>query len=444
MHSAPHFHQLLVLALLVLLGALPDASVAQPPSGRYRITGVISREQRSAIAATGVAIDAAGPGWVDITSTAEELRRIASLGFAASQLAGPLDAQHIDQAYYTYDEMVAEITQVAAAHPAIVALFDIGRSYQGRTLWAAKISDQVATDEDEPEALLVGHYHAREHLTVEMMLDLLHLLVDNYGEAGHEKSTQLVNSREIFLVFDLNPDGGQYDIRCEDSLALDCDNPNFGYLYWRKNRQPNGDGSIGTDPNRNHSYRWGGPGASDYSYDETYRGAAPASTPEVAAIEAFVNSRVVAGAQQIGVAISFHTYGKLVLWPYGYTYQDLPPDMRPDDHAVLAAMGQAMAASNGYTPQQASDLYVTSGDFTDWAYGVHHIFAYTFEMDGGPYGFYPPGTMITETTTINRPAVLYLLAHAACPYEVIDKAAEHCTGGRINPPKRLWLPIVSY
>jgi hypothetical protein len=436
MRSTPRLHYLFALIMLALLGALPHTSAAQRPAeelpGRYRITSVVTREQRSAIAATGAAIDTAGPDWVDITAHPADLRRISVLGFRARRLMQPADFPSTDEAYHTYAEMVAEVQAVAATQPGIVKLFSIGRSYDGRELWAAKISDNVTAEEDEPEALFVGHYHAREHLTVEMMLDVLHLLADNYGAAGHEQVTQLVDSREIFLIFDLNPDGGEYDISGDT------------YHLWRKNRQPNDGGSIGTDPNRNHSYRWGGPGASPYPDSETYRGAAPASTPEVAAIEAFVNRRAVAGAQQISVAITFHTYGNLVLWPYGYTYEDVPEDMWPDDHAVLVAMGQAMAASNGYTPQQGSDLYTTSGDFTDWAYGVHRIFAYTFEMDGGPYGFYPPGALITETTTINRPAVLYLLSHAGCPYEIIGKSAKYCTDGRINPPKRFWLPIVGF
>jgi hypothetical protein len=434
MRPTPRLRYLLGLALIALLGALPRASAAQPPaqapSGRYRVAGVVTREQRGAVAAAGAAIDAVGSGWIDITATPADLKRLAQLGFQASRLIQPVDFPATDAAYHTYAEMVAEIHAVAAARPAIVKLFSIGQSYEGSELWAAKVSDNVAADEDEPEALFVGHYHAREHLTVEMMLYTLHMLADEYGQPGHTEVTQLVNSREIFLIFDLNPDGGEYDI--------------FGDIYhlWRKNRQPNDGGSIGTDPNRNHGYRWGGPGASPFPDSETYHGPAPASAPEVAAIEAFVNGRALAGAQQISVAISFHTYGELVLWPYGYTNEDVPEDMRPDDQAVLVAMGQAMAASNGYTPQQASDLYPTSGDFADWAYGVHHIFAYTFEMYGGPYSFYPPGALITETTTINRPALLYLLTHAGCPYQVIGKAAQYCTNGRINPPRRFWLPIV--
>jgi carboxypeptidase T len=436
MHFFPRLGRLSALLMLVLLVALPGAGAASPaapaqPVARYHITGVATREQRSAIDAAGIAIDAVGPGWVDVTATAEGLRRLAALGLTASPL--PADFPPTDAAYHNYAEMSIEIQAVAAAHKGIVKLFSIGQSYEGRELWAAKISDNVTADEDEPAALFIGHYHAREHLTVEMMLYILHMLADEYGVPGHEQITQLVDSREIFLVFDLNPDGGEYDV------------VGGSYHYWRKNLQPNLDGSIGTDLNRNHSYRWGGPGSSDYPGFETYHGPAPASAPEVAAMESFVNSRVINGVQQITVAITFHTYGELVLWPYGYTYDDLPADMRPDDHAVLVAMGQAMAATNGYTPQQASDLYITSGDFTDWAYGFHRIFAYTFEMYpiGSP-GFYPPGSDIAAQTARNRAAVLYLLEQAGCPYAASGTAAAHCTDDRVNLPKRTWLPFAGH
>jgi carboxypeptidase T len=422
---------LLVANCATLWGAsaAPAAGPGGPP-GRYRVADVATREQRSAIAASGAAIDGVGADWVDITAMPSEVQRIAALGFSARALPAPSDFPPADAAYHNYAEMVAEIQALAAAHPAIMQLFSIGRSYEGRELWAAKVSDHVGTDENEPEALFIGHYHAREHLTVEMLLYILHMLVDDYGTPGHKQITTLVDSREIYLIFDLNPDGGEYDIA------------DGSYQWWRKNRQPNADGSVGTDMNRNHSYRWGGPGSSEYTESETYRGLAPRSTPEVAAIEDFVNSRSIAGVQQLTVAITFHTYGELVLWPYGYTYQDLPDDMQPDDLATFQAIGQAMAASNGYVPQQASALYVTSGDFTDWAYGVHGIFAFTFEMFGGAYDFYPPGDMISEQTARNRAAVLYLLEQADCPYAAAGLAAAHCTNGRIDLPLRMWMPVV--
>ena len=78
--------------------------------------------------------------------------------------------------------MVADIQAVEAAHPDIVHVFSIGKSYQGRDIWAAKISDNVATDEAEPEVLFDALHHAREHLTIEQALYLLHLLADDYGD----------------------------------------------------------------------------------------------------------------------------------------------------------------------------------------------------------------------------------------------------------------------
>jgi carboxypeptidase T len=92
-----------------------------------------------------------------------------------------------------------------------------------------------------------------------------------------------------------------------------------------------------------------------------------------------------------------------------------------------------MAGSNGYTPQQASDLYITDGTYDDWLYGVHKIFAYTFEMYpvGSNPGFYPPDEVIPAQTSRNREAVLYLAEQADCVYRVIGKQAQYCGG---TPP----------
>src|SRR5262245_39066123 len=300
---------LFVGALVVgLMPARPLAASPPTPAevGRYRIEGVVTREQRSAISATGVDIEGAQPGPVEFVATADQVQRIRARGFAVRPSAQPHDCPRDVTDYHNYNDLTAEVLAVAARYPQITQLFSIGLSYEGRDLWAMKISDNVQTDEDEPEVLLVGHYHAREHLTVEMMLYLLHMLTDEY-DANQPTSqiTQLVDADEIYLVFDLNPDGGEYDLL------------SGVYGYWRKNRQPNANSDfIGTDLNRNHSYQWGLGGASYNPAADTYLGAAPASAPEVAAMQAFIDSRVVNRAQQISVAISFHVPGLLILWPY--------------------------------------------------------------------------------------------------------------------------------
>jgi len=319
--------------------------------------------QRLAIARLGIAIDAVGPDAVTVTVSQHELRRLQQQGFHLLNIQ-PLQFPIDDEGYHDYAEMVAEITQAAADHPDIVQLSVIGQSIEGRDIYAVKISDNVASDEAEPEVLLFALTHAREHLTTEQALDLIAYFTDNYGLRGDV--TNLVNEREIWILPNVNPDGDEYD-----RIG------NGWYRSWRKNRRNNGDGTWGVDLNRNYGYRWGldNIGSSPNPGSQTYRGLAPFSEPETQAIRDFALAH-----PDLVTSISFHSYGELILWPYGYTYEDVPADMEPDDHAVFVEMGQAMAALNGYQPKQASDLYLTNGDSDDWLYGERGVFAFTFEL----------------------------------------------------------------
>jgi hypothetical protein len=65
-------------------------------------------------------------------------------------------------------------------------------------------------------------------------------------------------------------------------------------------------------------------------------------------------------------------YGNLIHYPYGYTYDDIPPDMTVVDHNTFVAMGAEMERTAGYHAQQSSDLYITDGDWNDWMYGALH------------------------------------------------------------------------
>ncbi len=419
------FHAVLLIVMIFAVSSTPEA-VAQNDTDKgtkvYWVPDVFTVEERSAIAATGALIWEVGHDYVLVEATPNEKAKIEKA--LKRKIAEPSTEQAIalafpsaDSNYHDYAEMVAEIQQAEVDHPGIFDLFSIGTSYQGRTIWAGKISDNVGTDEAEPEVLFTHHQHAREHLTVEMALYTLKMLTDEYG--SNSQITNLVNNREIWMVFDMNPDGGEYDISTGS------------YLSWRKNRQPNsGSSYIGTDLNRNWGYRWGCcGGSSGTTSSETYRGASAFSAPETQVVRNFVNSRVINGKQQITTAIDFHTYSELILWPYGYTTTNVPADMTTDDWNAMVAMGQAMAATNGYTPEQASDLYITDGTINDWLYAQHGILNYTFEMypvTSSQGGFYPPDEVIPAQTARNRDAVLYLLEQSACPYGVIGKSNEYC------------------
>ena len=346
------------------------------------------------------------------------------LSSAASLVAAPpvaaADFPAYDSAYHTYPEMVAEIQAAQADHPDLVTLRSIGKSYRGRDLWVAKVSDNVATDEPEPEVMFDSLHHAREHLSLEQTLAILRWLTDGYGTDA--RITDIVDTREVWIVFAVNPDGAEYDLTGSP------------YRAWRKNRQPNpGSSSVGTDINRNYGYRWNCCGGSSSSKSaSTYHGSSAFSTPEARALRDFMASRRVGGRQQIQTAITFHTAGQEILWPYGYTKADVPSDMTVDDHAALVALGRKMATTNGYTPMQSSSLYITDGDEIDYAYGVHGIFMYTFELYpshsqvSSNARFYPPDELIGPQTERNREAILMLIEAAGCPYSLIGKARANC------------------
>ncbi len=339
---------------------------------------------------------------------------------AAPSTASAADFPAKDSKYHNYAEMVAVLQATEAAHPDIVHVFSIGKSYQGREMWAAKVSDNVATDEPEPEVLFDSLHHAREHLSLEQNLALLGWLADGYGT--DPRITNIVDTREIWIVFAVNPDGAEFDLTGDP------------YRDWRKNRQPNaGSTHRGTDLNRNYGYKWGCCGGSSASKAaSTYRGPSAFSAPETQAMRDFILSRRIGGVQQIKVAITFHTAGEQILWPYGYTKKDVPSDMTVSDQAALAAMGRAMARMNGYHPMQSSGLYITDGDEIDWAYGSQRIWMYTFELYpshskvSGLARFYPPDELIKRETERNRNAILYLIEHAGCRYSIIGKAQANC------------------
>jgi carboxypeptidase T len=330
------------------------------------------------------------------------------LALDAPVVAAPHRFPAGDGAYHTYAELTAELQALADANPDTVLLSSAGKSYAGRDIWLVKISDHVSQDEAEPEVLMVGLTHAREHLTVEQALALIHWLVD--ADPSDSRVRSIVSSTEIWVMPMLNPDGGEFDIQ------------NGRYHNWRKNRQPTpGSSAIGTDINRNFSYHWGCcGGASANPLAITYEGPEPFSTPEARAERDFVLGRIVDGIQQLRLSIHLHSFGAQVLYPYGYTKADVPADMRRKDHKALVALTRGIGARNGYRAFQGSANYITSGGAGDWSYGTQRVLSFTIELaprtprEGG---FYPAGDQVKPLTEANRGALLWWLEQAPCPYD---------------------------
>ncbi len=309
------------------------------------------------------------------------LTSASSLAKTAAALSGDMGA------YHTYQELSEELAALAESYPAILRLTSIGRSVEGRELWAVKISDHPDQEEaDEAEVLLTAAIHAREIITPEILLDLIHHLTTRYGQ--DTLLTRLVDERQIWLVPMINPDG---HVRVEE-----------GDIWWRKNCRINADGSVGVDLNRNFGYNWGWDnyGSSPTPYSETYRGTGPFSEPETAALRDF------AAAHHFAAIINYHSYSRLALFPWSFTA------LHTSHHAVFMELGRNLTLASGYEYGDLAMgvLYSTNGDADDYFYASslrqqQPTFSLTIEVGTE---FHPPESEMSALIAENRPASLYI------------------------------------
>lgn len=404
------------LSLALAFGFTPRVALAWEPPDKaiYRITPSKGQDIRPLLR-LGLDVAGRGPGEsLDFVLSVGEADQVRALGFAPSALETTFRGLRLAPDspsapglgdYHTVAEALAEMATYAAAYPGIARLDTLGTSLEGRPIVGIKISDLVGADEDEPEALIVGCHHARELMSVELPLYVMRRLLD--GASSDPVLASLVAGREIWIVPILNPDGHVY---------VEQHNGGQSGTWWRKNRRPNADGSVGVDLNRNYGYLWGFDdfGSSPLPPSETYRGTAPFSEPEVAALRDFMGTRA------FTTSLSFHSYGSLVLYPWGYATLDTP------DHAIFRALGDSMAIQNGYragNPKNGA-IYLTNGAMDDWAYGdvatKPKVYGYTFEVNTAEQGgFAPSDALIGPTCELNWGPVLTLLRYGDEPRRVL-------------------------
>lgn len=315
-----------------------------------------------------------------------------------------------------------------------------GESLPGYELIAMRLSNEDITGisavdnsnvsrGSKPIFFLLANIHAREIATTEIAVKFIEHLLRNYGQSAD--ITWLIDWHEVWIVPIANPDGHWLVELGED--------PSYGQgaFYQRKNANADADDNgiidcpvwppetslqYGVDLNRNHSFAWGAVGSSSDPCSQTFRGIIPASEQEVRSLQTIVQSLIPdqrgesindpAPQSTTGLLISLHSFGDLVLWPWGNTRVQAP------NHEGLRAIGDEFASLNGYTSCQASVcLYSASGTTDDWAYGELGIPAYTFEIGSW---FMPEYSEIDEVLwPTNLPSLLYAATIARTPYETI-------------------------
>lgn len=291
--------------------------------------------------------------------------------------------------YYTYAEIQTDLDEMFQLYPNLITQkFSIGTSIEGRTIWAAKISDNPNINENEPAAGFDALVHAREPQSMATQMYYMWYLLENYGT--DPEATYLVNNREMFFVPCFNPDGYEYNRQTD---------PNGGGM-WRKNRRNNGNGCYGIDLNRNFGYMWGydNIGSSPDPCDETYRGASSFSEPEPQAIRDF------AILNNYGTHFNMHTYGGYILYPWGYINAETPDSLTFREFAAL------LTSFSGYTFGSGGQLlgYNSNGSIRDWMYGEQTLknktYGYTIEIGDD---FWPQQNEIYPIAQQNLRTMIY-------------------------------------
>jgi len=285
------------------------------------------------------------------------------------------------QGNYTWTELNLRFDELKELYPDIISeKLIIGQSNEGNDIWAFKLSDNPAQDENEPEILYSGLTHAREPLSMMNLFYFVQKICEGYTVGDDLEAIYLVNERENWFVPVVNPDGYIYNEFIE---------PSGGGMH-RKNRRDTGCGSgteQGVDINRNYSYNWGAndTGSSPDPCYATYRGEEAFSEPETQAVRDFIEQR------EFVNVFHYHSYGNMYIHPFGDSSFPDEPDL-----TIYRELAQEMATHNNFNVGTGFEMvgYTVNGDAVDWSYGEKNIIAYTPEIGSSGHGFWPSSDQV--------------------------------------------------
>ncbi len=374
----------IILGLVLALGAVTPVQ-ARGATGEplaVRVDGVAASDIDE-LEAAGFDVAFRGDGYAELLARPGDTERLERMGYAWRPLdrdlfpgaRGAGDEGNLDPQYHTYQEMLDELNTLAASYPGICRLYQIGEAESriwwwdnfayAYDIWALRISDNPGIDEPEPCIVYDGRHHAREPVSTEISLAVARHFCQNYGV--DPEITQVVNTTETWIVPMLNPDGHQW---------VESVDP-----WWRKNlfdynQNHHVDNYEGIDLNRNYDWHWAAGGWSD----ETYGGPYPFRAPETTAL------RDLCLAHRPAINPTYHSYGRQVLYPFGYSVLAEPAVLE-----VAVEYGNRI----GYTPMQST---TPTGSSKDYFYGVLGAAAFTVET---ATDFIPSGTaMLAEVQQI--------------------------------------------
>uniref|UniRef100_A0A915E046 Peptidase M14 carboxypeptidase A domain-containing protein n=1 Tax=Ditylenchus dipsaci TaxID=166011 RepID=A0A915E046_9BILA len=284
--------------------------------------------------------------------------------------------------YHSYEEIREYLEAVEKKHKSFVELSSLGQSFEGRDLVYLKVG--YPSDEPKNALFMDAGTHAREWITPAMALYFISKLV------GKQEFIPLLENIDIYILPLVNPDGYEYSQNTD--------------RMWRKTRSGPTNGCYGADPNRNYPHFWCTSGASPQacSYQE-YCGSKPLSESECRSLAEFLS----ANNQTIKAYITLHSFGNVLIHPFGHA-----DDVVPEDVDELKRVGRkaslAIRKAGGplYGVGTTMELihYTASGASDDYAKDIGIKYVYTMELTNTKYGFLLPREMIRQTAQHVLPA----------------------------------------
>ncbi len=284
-------------------------------------------------------------------------------------------AAMVPPGYYTFEQIKDIADSLAANFPAICKKVIFGYTPQFKELAALKISDNVNVDENEAEIMFDGGIHGNEVGGSQNMIKFARDLCLAYGNNTY--ITNLINTREIWLYYCVNPYGRDYMTR---------------------------ENSSGVDINRDFGYAWDDGSSS-----------APFSQPESKAL------RDCQYSNQFVSYTNYHSGAETISYPWSYRFSPAP------DNAHIATLASIYSINSGYSNlpygQGSLIMYLINGSTKDFNYGCMGSVAWSIEisLDKQPLGSY-----IQYYYNINKPAMLALIEHAG--YGIAGTVTDAVTG----------------
>jgi hypothetical protein len=297
----------------------------------------------------------------------DELDKIRKLGLDYIILKEDLneyykDFWNIRAQYHSYQEIVDLADSLAANFPDICMKIVYDSSYGYRELGVLKISDNVTVDEPEPEVMFDGGIHGDEIGAAENVIRFARDLCIEYG--SDPQVTDLIDTREIWLYYMVNPDGRENMSRYNNN---------------------------GVDLNRDWGYMWDGWGSSTGAYSQ-------------------VESKALhkcAYNNQFVVHTTYHSGTEYISCPWSYR-----PSTPPDSEHILQLAG-VYSSTSGYVNltygQGCTGMYPINGSTKDGNYGAMGSISWSMEIS---YDKQPPASQLMHYYNINKPSMLAMIEYS--------------------------------